>query len=180
MKLVTEQRLLRGKSTTKKSTVKREMKYKEGGIKPANGYIPRFKYNGYLQRVQWVRYTEEDREKKEAGPTEEQETYRRRDKARFCILLGFAGGKYSGMQYGRPTTDTIERRLFKAFAKADWILQEHISAMFRLEYGRVSRTDRGVSAARMFCAANFRKLFSTAKKTALDNFVFFSLLQPQM
>lgn len=164
MRLVTEQRLLRSKSNTKTSTPKGDKKFKSGGIKPANGYIPRFKYNGYLQKAKWVRYTEEDLKKKDAGLSEEQEIYRRRDKAKFCILMGFAGGKYYGMQYAGPERDTIEKHLFEAMAKANWILQEHIDAMFSLEYGRVSRTDRGVSAARMYCAANLRKCLHWKKK----------------
>lgn len=163
MRLVTEQRLLRRKSSSKKSTAEL-IKYKQGGIKPVNGYTPRFKYNGYLQKGKWVLFNEEHQNKEKAGPTEEQEIYRRREKAKFCILMGFAGGRYYGMQYQRPsptTRDTIEKNLFEALAKANWILQEHIQAMNSLEYGRVSRTDRGVSAARMYCSANFREFLQS-------------------
>lgn len=155
MRKVAEEKQLQ-KSSPK--TPKSEPKRKEYGIKSAPGYVPRFKYNGYLKNCTWVRFTDEMLEKRKAGPSEEQINYKHRDKAKFCILMAFAGGKYNGMQNVGPEIGTIELILFEAMIKNRWLLPEHRNSMYSVDYCRASRTDAGVSAARMYCSAILRKL----------------------
>lgn len=162
-KVAEEKRLQSSKPQTSKGV---QSKRKEYGIKPAPGYVPRFKYNGYLKNCTWIRYTDEMLEKKKAGPSEQQEIYKRREKAKFCILMAFAGGKYFGMQRVGGEFDTIELKLFDAMTKNKWILPEHVESIYAVDYCRASRTDRGVSAARMYCSALLRKL------TVCDDMIF--------
>lgn len=123
-------------------------------LKPFNEYTPRFQYNGYVRKSHW-RYFDDDHGKK-VPETEEQYNYRMRKKHKFCLLLGFAGGNYFGMQYN-TSVNTIEDNLLNAMCKNGWILQEHIDNPFKFDFQRGSRTDRGVSAARMNVSAVLRK-----------------------
>lgn len=143
---------------SKPKSDKGEIKYRDGGLKPAPGYVPRFKYNGFLKNCKWVPYTEEALRKSEAGPTEEEIAYKHRDKAKFCVLMAFAGGRYNGMQYNiGAELESIELHLFAAMAKNKWILPDHVNGMHFVDYSRASRTDHGVSAARMYCSALLRE-----------------------
>lgn len=154
IKKVEEERRQRA---SKSKTKNKEPQFKDGGLKPAPGYVPRFKYSGYLRRCTWIPYSKERIQEREAGPTEEQQTYARRDKSKFCVLMAFAGGRYNGMQYGGPDRDTIELNLFEAMVKDKWILPEHLNGMHLMDFCRASRTDHGVSAARMYCSALLRE-----------------------
>ncbi|XP_055312520.1 pseudouridylate synthase 1 homolog isoform X2 [Sitodiplosis mosellana] len=134
---------------TKKVVKARESPAYEGTnrlIKPVDGYTPRFKYNGYLRKSHW-RYYDENRPEKEAE-TEEQFNYRMLKKHKYCLLMGFAGGNYFGMQFNE-SVNTIEDELLKVMVKNKWILPEHLAKPWTFDFVRGSRTDRGVSAARM-------------------------------
>ena len=81
-----------------------------------------------------------------------------RKKHKFCLLLGFAGGNYYGMQFNE-SVNTIEDEMLKAMVKQKWILPEHLAKPWTFDFVRGSRTDRGVSAARMNVSMVLRKLF---------------------
>lgn len=125
-------------------------------LKPIDGYTCRFQYNGYLKRSHW-RYYDDNRKSPYGPETEAQYNYYMRKKHKFCLLMGFAGGNYYGMQYN-VSVNTIEDMLLKAMVKNDWILPEHYAKPFLVDFVRGSRTDRGVSAARMNVSVVLRKL----------------------
>lgn len=125
-----------------------------------DGYTPRFEYNGYLKNCTWRYYDEKTmvtlRNIQPVKLTEEQIHYRNRKKRKYCLLLGFVGANYFGMQFN-PDVRTIEGELMKAMCKNNWILEEHLINPISLEFQHGSRTDRGVSAARMNCSLLLRK-----------------------
>lgn len=124
-------------------------------LTPVDGYTSRFQYNGYLKSKRWQYY--DDERLGAYGPeTEEQYNYRLLKKQKFCVLMGFAGGNYYGMQYNKGV-HTIEGVLLDAMVKNRWILSEHIQKPWLIAFDRGSRTDRGVSAARMNISLTLRK-----------------------
>lgn len=142
----------------KKQLKERESRPYEGVnrlLRPVDGYTPRFQYNGYLRKSHWRYYDENHSEEKELE-TEEQYNYRMLKKHKYCLLMGFAGGQYYGMQYNN-TVHTIEDELLKAMVKHKWILPEHMEKPWMVEFQRGSRTDKGVSAARMNVSVILRK-----------------------
>lgn len=155
MRVAAEQQKLT-KANRKKNNGYTEFK----GIKPKDDYKPRFEYNGYLKKCNWKYFDDETHpmNKDDIVLTEAQLRYRDRKKRKFCLLLGFAGGNYFGMQYN-ATVNTIEDQLLNAMCKNEWILEEHIRRPVYLEFQHGSRTDRGVSAARMNCSLMLRKFF---------------------
>lgn len=124
-------------------------------LTPADNYTSRFQYNGYLKSKRWQYY--DDEQLGAYGPeTEQQYNYRLLKKQKFCVLLGFAGGNYFGMQYNKGV-HTIEGVLLEAMVKNRWILSEHIQKPWVVAFDRGSRTDRGVSAARMNISLTLRE-----------------------
>lgn len=123
-------------------------------LQPIDGYTPRFQYNGYVKKSHWCYYDENH--KNDVIETEEQRIYRVRNKRKFCVLMGFAGGNYYGMQYN-ASMNTIEDAMFRAMVKNNWILEEHLENPWKFEFSHGSRTDRGVSAARMNWSAFLRE-----------------------
>lgn len=121
-------------------------------LEPIDGYASRFQYNGFLRRSHWKYYDDNDNKRPVAnGPeTEQQFNYRMLKKRKFCILMGYAGGDYHGMQFQyHKDVNTIERTLFDAMVKNRWILSEHVDKLWLVHFSHGSRTDTGVSAARM-------------------------------
>lgn len=152
---------MRSSEEQKKLLRERRSKKHEGTsnlLKPFDGYTPRFQYNGYLKKTHW-KYYDEQRKNKNDPETEAQYNYKLLKKQKFCLLMGFAGGNYCGMQYN-PLVKTIEGMLFPAMAKNGWILKEHINEPWLVDFQRTSRTDRGVSAARQTVALTLRKFES--------------------
>lgn len=125
-------------------------------LKPVVGYKPRFSYNGYLKNCNWISYDQNPKPIVSAEYIEKQQTYNKRKKSKYCLLLAFVGNKYHGMQYNEPF-NTIERQLFEAMLKNDWILSEHLNGMWGVRFVHGSRTDKGVSALRMTCSMVLRK-----------------------
>lgn len=160
LRVATEKRKL-AKQTKKLNKLKADSHREFKGLKPKDDYVPRFEYNGYLKKCTWHYYDEKTKEKLKRNEvpilTEAQEKYQNRKKRNFCLLLGFAGGNYFGMQYN-PSVRTIENELLTAMYKNEWILEEHIHKSYLLEFQHGSRTDRGVSAARMNCSLFLRKI----------------------
>lgn len=124
--------------------------------------MSRFQYNGFLRRSNWVYYDDNDNKRPVAyGPeTEKQNNYRMLKRRKFCILMGFAGGNYHGMQFQyQKDINTIEKALFDAMVKNRWILPEHLHKMSLVDFNHGSRTDTGVSAARMNVSMFLREFF---------------------
>lgn len=138
-------------------------------LEPIGGYVSRFQYNGFLRRSHWKYYDGDDddddnddhRPDVVYGPeSEAQYNYRMLKKRKFCILLGFAGGNYHGMQYQyHKGINTIEKVLFDAMVKNGWILPEHVHKMWSIDFSHGSRTDTGVSAARMNVSMFLREFY---------------------
>lgn len=76
-----------------------------------------------------------------------------------CLLLGYSGSKYSGMQF-QTTKDvvTVEGIVFKAMLENNWIRMASYKQPRSIKYQEASRTDKGVSAARQCCSILLRKI----------------------
>ncbi len=74
-----------------------------------------------------------------------------------CMMMGYSGSKYSGMQY-QTTKDivTIEGMVFKAMLESNWIDYASYKQPKRIRYQEGSRTDKGVSATRQCCSILLR------------------------
>lgn len=150
------------RKTAKDQRADYEQKSKETwskSLKPFDGYVPRFQYNGFVKRSHWHFYDENRLIKEQSPETELQFNYRMRRKHKYCILMAFAGGNYYGMQYNKDM-NTIEDELLNAMVKNQWILEEHLEKPWFFNFQRGSRTDRGVSAARMNVSAVLRMYFA--------------------
>lgn len=130
-------------------------------LKPFDGYVPRFQYNGFVKKSHWQFYDENRLIREQSPETELQFNYRMRKKHKYCILMAFAGGNYYGMQYN-VSVNTIEDRLLNAMVKNQWILEEHLEKPWLFDFQRGSRTDRGVSAARQNVSAVLRKYLNVS------------------
>lgn len=73
-------------------------------------------------------------------------------KKKFALLLSFSGQGYQGLQKN-AVCRTIEGDLFAAMQAADLITDEEASVPQFFQYQRSSRTDKGVSAARLLVSA---------------------------
>lgn len=112
-------------------------------------YKPRYAYTGYIKKYQWKPIVKEDALEKE--PYYEW-------KVKFCMLLGYSGGNYVGMQMQRNAySNTIEEYLLKALLKNEWMTKKAYKHPHTIEFQRASRTDKGVSAARQCCSLLLRK-----------------------
>lgn len=81
-----------------------------------------------------------------------------------CMLIGYSGSKYFGMQCQRgKEAITVEGILSKAMLESNWVAQASNKHPRLIRFQEASRTDKGVSAARQCCSILLRK-FST------DNF----------
>lgn len=178
-KSITEQfaeSLKKCKTTKKTTSGKADVQY----LLPVDGYTSRFQYNGFLRKSHWVYYDNSQNQRPTpSGPeTEEQSNYRTLRKRKFCILVGFAGGNYHGMQFQyHQNSNTIERELFHAMVRNRWILPEHLEKMWLLGFEHGSRTDTGVSAARMNVSMTLREFsklkFIPTKKNHHTHFLCF-------
>lgn len=146
--------------TSSTKSDKNTKKYEATGIGAPHiaGYIPRFDYNGYLKKCSWIPYKENQKPKQFIKASDsEREEYAKLSKSKVCLLMGFAGQNYNGMEYNGRGVETIEKYLFTALLTNRWILPEHIFKMSTVEFEHGSRTDAGVSAARMNCSIVLRE-----------------------
>ncbi|KAM8972286.1 pseudouridylate synthase 1 homolog [Pelodytes ibericus] len=67
---------------------------------------------------------------------------------KFALLMAYSGSGYYGMQvnHSTPHFPTIESTLLSALFKANCIPENYSSHMYRLQFQRCARTDKGVSA----------------------------------
>ena len=73
-----------------------------------------------------------------------------------AVMLSFVGKEYLGMQRN-PGFKTIEEDLMKAFKEAGTISEEWYENLQKAHFQRASRTDKGVSAARMVVSLKMGK-----------------------
>lgn len=125
-------------------------------MKPADGYEPRFSYNGYLKNRTWVSFDEQPKQSITSEQQDQQRQYAQRRKSKHCLLMAFAGDNYYGMQYNK-TMNTIEKHLFEAMIRHGYMLTEHLEQLYRVKFVHGSLTDRGVSALRMTCSMILRE-----------------------
>lgn len=119
--------------------------------KPTDSYKPR--YNGRVKKRQWEDYGSEGNPEKRANFNPEDRVKRRK----WCLLLGYCGANYYGMQRN-PDVKTIEGELLVAMLKYKWITEEGFNLPQQIQFQRAARTDKGVSAARQCVSMKLRKL----------------------
>ncbi|XP_050733235.1 pseudouridylate synthase 1 homolog isoform X2 [Eriocheir sinensis] len=73
---------------------------------------------------------------------------------RYALLLSFNGQGFHGMQRN-ATLNSVEDHLHKAMLQADVITQEEFLVPQLFNFQRASRTDKGVSAARLLTTGRF-------------------------
>lgn len=114
------------------------------------------RYNGRHKKRQWENT---DRNRRDDACDEKrvcikpEERIKRR---KFCMLMGYAGANYFGMQRN-PHVNTIEEELLKALLKNKLITDEGFNQPQTIHFQRAARTDKGVSAARQCCSMKLRK-----------------------
>lgn len=149
----------KSKEDSKKSNKEKNKEIVDSGIGVPHlaGYVPRFSYNGYLKKCTWISFDATNPKQYVKSTEEEKVEYGMLSKAKVCLLIGFAGQNYNGMEYNGRGIATVEKCLFEALLANKWILPEHIFKMATVEFEHGSRTDAGVSAARMNCSIVLRE-----------------------
>ncbi|CAG9835842.1 unnamed protein product [Diabrotica balteata] len=123
------------------------------------------KYDGRTKKRQWeerrrdkgesLRETPEDPKKVKLH--EDQEIEKDKIKRRkFCLLLGYSGSNYFGMQRN-PNTKTIEEDLLNALFKTNLITEDCYHQVQNMQFQRAARTDKGVSAARQVVSLKLKE-----------------------
>lgn len=114
------------------------------------------RYDGRKKKRQWEHT---DRNKQDDIVDEKRIKVDPEDKVRrkkFCVILGYAGAKYIGMQRN-PGVQTIEEELLKAMFKNELITEDAFQQPQYTHFQRAARTDKGVSAARQCISLKLRK-----------------------
>lgn len=131
--------------------------------KPASkrtAYKPR--YDGRSKKRNWVDYG--NKERTSAGADDAEVAAKRAafnpadriKRKKCCMLLGYSGVNYFGMQRN-PAMKTIEEDLMAAMLKVKWITDEGYQQAQSIQFQRASRTDKGVSAARQCVSLKLRE-----------------------
>lgn len=110
------------------------------------------RYNGRVKKRQWEDFGSEGNPEKRANFNPEDRVKRKK----CCLLLGYSGANYFGMQRN-PDTKTIEEELLMAMLKHKWITEDGFKQPQQLHFQRAARTDKGVSAARQCVSMKLRK-----------------------
>lgn len=111
------------------------------------------RYNGQQKKRRWEHFNRrDDSDEKRVRPSLEERVKKRK----YCMLLGFAGANYVGMQRN-PGVNTIEEELLKALLKNKLINDEGFTQPQMIHFQRAARTDKGVSASRQCCSLKLRK-----------------------
>lgn len=127
-------------------------KLKEAAEKTSKNERYKQRYNGRIKKRGWEDYSVEgSREKRTCLNPEE-----RIKRKKVCLLLGYSGVNYFGMQRN-PEMKTIEEDLLTALLKNKWINEEHFKQAQTIQFQRAARTDKGVSAARQCVSLKLRK-----------------------
>lgn len=112
------------------------------------------RYDGRKKKRKWEdrKQTDNEIDEKRAKVSPEDKIRRRK----YCVILGYAGANYIGMQRN-PEVNTIEEELLKAMFKNELITDEAYEIPQRAHFQRAARTDKGVSAARQCISMKLRK-----------------------
>jgi len=113
--------------------------------------------------VKEVKDLKDDEIVKPAEQTTE-DTVKWRKAKKHAVLVSFVGKNYLGMQRN-PGYPTIEEELLKAFKEAGTICDEWFETPQKGHFQRASRTDKGVSAARMVISLKFLTLDEDREET---------------
>ncbi|CAG9856803.1 unnamed protein product [Phyllotreta striolata] len=130
------------------------------------------KYDGRSKKRQWedrrtdkgagIRDLEEPKKTKveeDLDLTADNNKIKRR---KFCLLLGYSGTDYFGMQRN-PNTKTIEEDLLHALHKVDLIDEDCYNQVQNMQFQRSCRTDKGVSAIRQIVSLKLKENIDIAK-----------------
>lgn len=112
------------------------------------------RYCGIHKKRPWVDYRAQS-----DGSEEKRQCFRPEDrvkKRKYCLLMGYAGANYFGMQRN-PAVNTIEEVLLIAMLKQKWINDEGFNQPQMVHFQRAARTDKGVSATRQCVSLKLRK-----------------------
>lgn len=93
-----------------------------------------------------------------------EDTVKWRKAKKHAVMVSFVGKNYLGMQRN-PGYPTIEEELLKAFKEAGTICDEWFETPQKGHFQRASRTDKGVSAARMVISLKFLTLDEDREET---------------
>ncbi|XP_056636243.1 pseudouridylate synthase 1 homolog isoform X1 [Diorhabda sublineata] len=135
--------------------------------------LKKIKYDGRSKKRQWEERRRDkgeslrDNSKESKIPKLEGETESlvEKDKVKrrkFCLLLGYSGSDYFGMQRN-PHTRTIEEDLLNALFKIKLIDKEGYDQVQTMHFQRAARTDKGVSAARQVVSLKLRDKIDLAQ-----------------
>lgn len=114
-------------------------------------YKPR--YNGRAKKRNWEDYMDEGQGSEKRANFNPADRVKRK---KFCLLLGYSGVNYFGMQRN-PEMKTIEEDLLTAMLKNKWITDDGFKQAQNIQFQRAARTDKGVSAARQCVSLKLRK-----------------------
>lgn len=117
-------------------------------------YRKKQRYDGRKKKRNWEFNKRDDEISDEKRMKMNPEDKIRRRK--FCVILGYAGANYIGMQRN-PDVNTIEEELLKALLKNELITDEAFNQPQYTHFQRAARTDKGVSAARQCISLKLRK-----------------------
>lgn len=129
-----------------------EIAAQKKGSKKGDKYKSR--YEVMRKRKGWVDFSNRNNEEKRICLNPADRVKRRK----CCMLLGYSGVNYFGMQRN-PGAKTIEEDLLVAMSKNNWITDEAFKMAQTIQFQRAARTDKGVSAARQCVSLKIRKSF---------------------
>lgn len=135
------------------STPTAESTSTDGPTNPKSNGQKKSRYNGLQKKRRWEygnRRDDNDDKRVRTNPED------RVKKRKYCMLLGFAGANYIGMQRN-PGVNTIEEEMLKAMLKNKLINDEGFNQPQMIHFQRAARTDKGVSASRQCCSMKLRK-----------------------
>lgn len=118
-----------------------------------SGWQKKPRYNGQQKKRKWEHFNRRDDSDEKRVRTNPEERVKKR---KYCMLLGFAGANYVGMQRN-PGVNTIEEQLLQALFKNKLINDEGFTQPQMIHFQRAARTDKGVSASRQCCSMKLRK-----------------------
>lgn len=125
------------------------------------------RYDGRKKKRKWEnKKTDEIVDEKRAKVNPEDKVRRRK----YCVILGYAGANYIGMQRN-PDVNTIEEELLKAMLKNELITDDAFQQPQHTHFQRAARTDKGVSAARQCISLKLRKSLDKVKSNRFPHFL---------
>lgn len=126
-----------------------------GPKKEKRVWVPKKRYDGRHKKRQW-----QDRSKDAENDIAEKRAHfnpeDRVRKRKFCLLMGYSGANYFGMQRN-PSVNTIEEELLKSLLANKYVSDIDFRQPQNIHFQRAARTDKGVSAVRQCCSMKLRK-----------------------